>query len=49
MKILAISGQPIDAYDVFTVATTFGAHETLGKPFRAETLVQRVQALLPAA
>lgn len=46
VKLLAISGQPISAYDVFTVATAFGADETLGKPFSAEELVQRVKDLL---
>lgn len=46
VKILAISGQPIDAYDVFKVATTFGAHAALGKPFRAETLLEQVGSLV---
>lgn len=46
VKVLAVSGQPIDAYDVFKVATTFGAHAALAKPFRAEALIERVRSLV---
>jgi len=46
IKILAFSGNPINGYDACQAAKVFGAHETIGKPFSAQNLLQRVESLL---
>ena len=46
VKILAISGQPLQGYDILKVAATFGAHGLLEKPFSAGSLLHAVRALL---
>lgn len=49
LKILAISGQPLQGYDILKIATAFGAHGALEKPFSRESLLRQVQALLSPA
>ncbi|MCC6966934.1 MAG: response regulator [Nitrospira sp.] len=49
VKILAISGQPLPGYDILKIATAFGAHGALEKPFSRELLLQQVQNLLAPA
>ncbi len=46
VKILALSANPINGYNTCRTAEVFGAHDTLVKPFDAETLVEHVEALL---
>ncbi len=46
VKILAISGQPLRGYDILKVASVFGAHGLLEKPFSAAALLHSVRALL---
>ena len=46
VKILALSGNPINGYNTCRTAEVFGAHDTLVKPFDAETFMQHVEALL---
>lgn len=46
VKILALSGNPINGYNLCHIAKVFGAHETLAKPFSGQDLLQRVEALL---
>jgi DNA-binding response OmpR family regulator len=46
VKILALSANPINGYNTCRTAEVFGAHDTLVKPFDAETFVLHVEALL---
>ncbi|MGC3972884.1 MAG: response regulator [Nitrospira sp.] len=46
VKILGISGQPLQGCDILKFATAFGAHGVLEKPFSRELLLQQVQTLL---
>ena len=46
VKILALSANPINGYNTCRTAEVFGAHDTLVKPFDAETFMQHVEALL---
>jgi FixJ family two-component response regulator len=43
---LALSGNPINGYNVSQTAKVFGAHDILAKPFSGQYLLQRVEALL---
>ncbi|MCW5800268.1 MAG: Response regulator, CheY-like [Nitrospira sp.] len=49
VKILGISGQPLQGCDILKIATAFGAHGVLEKPFSREMLLQQVQTLLSSA
>ena len=49
VKILGISGQPLQGYDILKIAMAFGAHGVLEKPFSRELLLQQVQQLLSPA
>ncbi len=49
IKILAISGQPLPGYDILKIATAFGAHGALEKPFSRDSLLQQVQNLVSPA
>ncbi|HQR14264.1 MAG TPA: response regulator [Nitrospira sp.] len=49
IKILAISGQPLPGYDILKIATAFGAHGALEKPFSRDALLQQVQNLVSPA
>lgn len=49
IKILAISGQPLPGYDILKIATAFGAHGALEKPFSLDALLQQVQNLVSPA
>ncbi len=49
VKILAISGQPLQGCDILKIATAFGAHGVLEKPFSRELLLQQVLLLLSPA
>ncbi len=46
VKILAVSGNLIEGYDVCRSAKAFGARDTLAKPFSAEVFLERVGRLL---
>ena len=46
VKILGISGQPLQGCDILKIAMAFGAHGVLEKPFSRELLLQQVQTLL---
>mgnify|MGYP001009984448 FL=1 len=46
VKILGISGQPLQGWDILKIAMAFGAHGVLEKPFSRELLLQQVQTLL---
>ena len=46
VKILALSGNPINGYNTCRTAGVLGVHDTLVKLFDAETFVQHVEALL---
>ncbi|MFO0699231.1 MAG: response regulator [Nitrospira sp.] len=46
VKVLAISGQILNSYDIRQTAKAMGAHDTLAKPFGSEDFLQRVDALL---
>lgn len=46
VKILAISADPVDGYDVSRTAKLFGANDTLTKPFGGATFLQHIRALL---
>lgn len=46
VKVLAISGQAVQGYDILKIAAIFGAHGTLEKPFSVERLLLGVRALL---
>lgn len=45
-KILAISGNFYESYDVGAIAKTFGAETALQKPFSAKELLEQVKLLL---
>lgn len=49
VKILAISGQPLQGCDILKIASAFGAHGVLEKPFSRELLLRQVVALLTGA
>lgn len=49
VKILAISGQPLQGCDILKIAAAFGAHGMLEKPFSRELLLQQVMTLLSPA
>ena len=49
VKILGISGQPLQGYDILKIAKAFGAHGVLEKPFSRALLLQQVQQLLSPA
>ena len=46
VKILGISGQPLQGCDILKIAMAFGAHGVLEKPFSRELLLRQVQTLL---
>ena len=46
VKILGISGQPLQGCDILKIATAFGAHGVLEKPFSRDSLLRQVQTLL---
>lgn len=46
VKVLAMSGNPVDGYDASRTAKLFGASETMTKPFDAATFLQHVEMLL---
>ncbi len=46
VKILAMSGQPLQGYDILKMAAAFGAHGLLEKPCSAGSLLHAVKALL---
>lgn len=48
VKILVISGNLINGYDVCQSAKAFGAQASLVKPFSAEEFLERVERLLNA-
>ncbi len=46
VKVLAISGQAVQGYDILKIAAIFGAHGTLEKPFSVDRLLLGVRALI---
>ena len=46
VKVLAISGQAVQGYDILKIAAIFGAHATLEKPFSVDRLLLGVRALI---
>ncbi|MBK9947351.1 MAG: response regulator [Nitrospira sp.] len=46
LKVLAISGNPLPAFDACVVAKVFGACDALAKPFDAPTFLNHVDTLL---
>lgn len=46
VKVLAISGQAVQGYDILKIAAIFGAHGTLEKPFNVDRLLLGVRALI---
>ncbi|MDK2742499.1 MAG: response regulator [Nitrospira sp. BO4] len=48
-KILVLSGNPINGFDVCRTAKVFGAHDIIVKPFSAQGLLQRIESLLSTA
>lgn len=49
VKVFAISGQPVQGYDILRIATIFGAKATLAKPFSIERLLLGVRELVGPA
>ena len=49
VKVLAISGQAVQGYDILKIAAIFGAHGTLEKPFSVDRLLLGVRALIGPA
>lgn len=49
VKVLAISGQAVQGYDLLKIAAIFGAHGTLEKPFSVDRLLLGVRALIGPA
>ncbi|MCS6318469.1 MAG: response regulator [Nitrospira sp.] len=49
VKVFAISGQPVQGYDILRIATIFGAQATLAKPFSIERLLLGVRELVGPA
>ncbi len=49
VKVLAISGHPIQAYDLLKIAAIFGAHSTLEQPFSVDRLLLGVRAMVGPA
>lgn len=44
VKVLAISGQAVQRYDILKIAAIFGAHGTLEQPFSVDRLLLGVRA-----
>ena len=49
VKVLAISGQAVQGYDLRKIAASSGAHGTLEKPFSVDRLLLGVRALIGPA
>ncbi|MBX3345207.1 MAG: response regulator [Nitrospira sp.] len=46
VKVLAVSGQAVQGYDILKIAAIFGAHGTLAQPFSVDRLLLGVRALV---
>ncbi len=46
VKVLAVSGQAVQSYDILKIAAIFGAHGTLEQPFSVDRLLLGVRALI---
>ena len=46
VKVLAVSGQAVQSYDILKIAAIFGAHGTLEQPFSVDRVLLGVRALI---